>query len=59
VAGCRGYLSQSEFPLTFGLYNRTKIDKVTIRWPGKDKMVSELTGLTLDQAHTVRQAESK
>jgi hypothetical protein len=59
VAGCRGYLSQSEFPLTFGLYNRTKIDKVTIRWPGKDKMVWELTDLAVDKPHTIRQAELK
>jgi hypothetical protein len=57
VAGCRGYLSQSEFPLTFGLGKHTKIDKVTIRWPGKTKMVSEFTDLTADRPRTIRQAE--
>ncbi len=36
VAGARGYLSQSEFPVTVGLGTTTKVDKVTVRWPGKD-----------------------
>jgi hypothetical protein len=36
VAGARGYLSQSEFPVTVGLGATAKVDKVTVRWPGKD-----------------------
>jgi hypothetical protein len=36
VAGARGYLSQSEFPVTVGLGPAGKVDKVTVRWPGKD-----------------------
>ncbi len=30
----RGYLSQSEPPVTFGVGNRTAVKKVTIHWPG-------------------------
>ena len=30
----RGYLSQSELPLTFGLGDRKSVDKVLIHWPG-------------------------
>ena len=36
VTGARGYLSQSELPLTVGLGTATTVDKVTVRWPGKD-----------------------
>jgi len=34
VSTARGYLSQSEFPITFGLGKTDKIDRVEIRWPG-------------------------
>ncbi len=36
VSGARGYLSQSELPVTVGLGKAEAIDKVTVRWPGKD-----------------------
>ncbi len=36
VTGGRGYLSQSELPLTFGLGERATIDRVTIHWPGRN-----------------------
>src|SRR5262249_49929240 len=36
VAGARGYLSQSELPVTVGVGPTTKVDKITVRWPGKD-----------------------
>ena len=32
VSPTRGYLSQSEFPLTFGLGKHEKVEKVTIHW---------------------------
>lgn len=35
VTAARGYLSQAELPLTFGLGNAESIDKVEIRWPGE------------------------
>ncbi len=34
VMPTRGYLSQSELPLTFGLGDRKSVDKVLIHWPG-------------------------
>src|SRR5262249_19210511 len=36
VASARGYLSQSELVVTFGLGKQTKIDRVTVQWPGRD-----------------------
>jgi hypothetical protein len=35
VTSARGYLSQSELPITFGLGKTDKIDRVEIRWPGR------------------------
>lgn len=35
VTAARGYLSQPELPLTFGLGKATAIDKLEIRWPGE------------------------
>lgn len=34
VMPAKGYLSQSELPLTFGLGNATRIDGVEVIWPG-------------------------
>jgi hypothetical protein len=34
LTGTHGYLSQSELPVTFGLGVATKIDRITVRWPG-------------------------
>ena len=56
VAGGRGYLSQSELPLTFGLGKNATIDKITIRWPGAnagEPMV--LTGVAVDKVYPVSQ----
>lgn len=36
VMAVRSYLSQSELPLTFGLGDQDKIDKISVRWPGGD-----------------------
>jgi enediyne biosynthesis protein E4 len=36
VCAARGYLSQSELVLTFGLGKTTKVDRVIIHWPGRD-----------------------
>ncbi|HEX5272924.1 MAG TPA: CRTAC1 family protein, partial [Gemmataceae bacterium] len=48
VTGARGYLSQSELPVTFGLGDATKVDRVTIRWPGKDGGETVLTDVDID-----------
>ena len=35
VVGARGYLSQSELPITLGLGKTETVEKVTVRWPGR------------------------
>jgi hypothetical protein len=56
VCSARGYLSQSELPVTFGLGDTAQVDKVTIHWPGKNAgAVQELKGLAVDQVHHVKQ----
>src|SRR5262249_23290942 len=58
VAGARGYLSQSEFLLTFGLGKLTKIDKITIRWPGRNPGPdTELTDVAIDRLHVIKQGK--
>jgi hypothetical protein len=59
VLSARGYLSQSEFPVTFGLGTRDKIDCVTIRWPGKDGGEETFTNLAVDQTHTLKQGSGQ
>src|SRR5262249_38028147 len=60
VTGGRGYLSQSELTLTFGLGNLKAVDRVTIRWPGKDAGPPQgLTGLAVDREHVIKQASGK
>lgn len=56
VTAGRGYLSQSELPLTFGLGKATKIDKLTIYWPGKDAGAPDVfTDLPVDRLHGFKQ----
>ncbi|HEV2947346.1 MAG TPA: CRTAC1 family protein [Gemmataceae bacterium] len=57
VTSGRGYLSQSELTLTFGLGQLQKVDKVTIRWPGKNGGTQILEGkdLEINKTHTVVQ----
>ncbi len=53
VMPTRGYLSQVELPLTFGLGESAKVDSVRIHWP--DGTRQELTDVTADQVLTVEQ----
>lgn len=53
--GARGYLSQSELAVTFGLGKTSKVDRLTIRWPGADVGVQTLTDLAVDRVHVIRQ----
>jgi hypothetical protein len=55
VAGARGYLSQSELPITVGLGSARSIDKVTVRWPGKDIPPQVWTNLQAGMRYTLRQ----
>ncbi len=59
VAAARGYLSQSELVQTFGLGDTAKIDRMTIRWPGRDGGTQVIEGekIRLDQEQTIRQGK--
>jgi hypothetical protein len=55
VTSGHGYLSQSELPVTFGLGKSTRIDKVTIKWPGKKGGTQVLKKLKADMVYVVEQ----
>jgi hypothetical protein len=59
VTGARGYLSQSELVLTFGVGSAAKTDKVTVRWPGKDAGTETWTNLDPGKTHVLKQGEAK
>jgi len=60
VLAGRGYLSQSELPLTFGLGKTAKIDRVTVAWPGRDPGAPTLReNLDADQTLTIHQSKEK
>jgi hypothetical protein len=60
VLAGRGYLSQSELPLTFGLGKTGKIDRVTIRWPGRDPgQPTVRENLDADQVLSIEQGTEK
>ncbi len=59
LASARGYLSQSELPVTFGLGKTAKVDRVTIYWPGRNGGKQELTNLAVDQVHHIRQGANQ
>jgi hypothetical protein len=59
VTSARGYLSQSELPLTFGLGKATKVDRVIIQWPGKNGGRKELTNLAINKTHVIKQNRGK
>ncbi|VTS01682.1 CRTAC1 family protein [Tuwongella immobilis] len=59
VAG-RGYLSQSELELTFGLGKIDKIDRITVSWPGSPDLKPEVwSNLPVDQLHRLEQGQAK
>jgi len=59
VAGARGYLSQSEFPVTIGLGAIDKVDRVIVKWPGKDAGEEEFVVPGVDRAVEVKQGAGK
>jgi enediyne biosynthesis protein E4 len=60
VSGARGYLSQSELPLSVGVGTASRIDRVIVRWPGKDAEPSQVwTDLEVDRGYELRQGTSQ
>ena len=57
VLSGRGYLSQCELPLTFGLGKQALVDRVTVRWPGRNAGKQVLTGLDVNRTYVIRQTE--
>jgi hypothetical protein len=56
VASGRGYLSQSELVLTFGLGKTAKVDRITIEWPGRKGGKQVLENVTdVDRVVTISQ----
>jgi hypothetical protein len=55
VTSARGYLSQSELPLTFGLGKADRIERVEILWPGLACQPQVLTGLAVNKPHVIVQ----
>ncbi len=55
VTGSRGYLSQSELVLTVGLGSGTKVESVTVKWPGKDAGTQTWQGLDAGTEHRLEQ----
>jgi hypothetical protein len=53
VMPTRGYLSQSELPVTFGLGDRTSVDEVRIRWP--DGSLQSVRGVAIDSTTRIIQ----
>ena len=53
VMATRGYLSQSELPVTFGLGRSTSVDEVTITWP--DGSTQTVANPPVDQFLTLTQ----
>ena len=57
VTSARGYLSQSELPLTFGLGKATKVDRIEIRWPGAPAGAVQVVdpAPAVDRVHRIKQ----
>ncbi len=58
VTGGRGYLSQSELVLPVGIGTAGKVDKVTVRWPGKNAGTETWSDLEAGRTHVLKQGES-
>jgi enediyne biosynthesis protein E4 len=54
VMPTKGYLSQSELPLTFGIGKATRVDRVEVTWPGGT--TQKVSALKIDSLNVVREA---
>jgi hypothetical protein len=60
VTASRGYLSQSELPVNVGLGSAKRVDRITVRWPGKDAGAPQVwTNLEADRCYRLKQGETK
>lgn len=55
VMPTRGYLSQSELPVTIGLGDSTAIDEVQVQWPGGRRQ--RLSGVRIDALNRVLESD--
>ncbi|MCB1127967.1 MAG: ASPIC/UnbV domain-containing protein, partial [Verrucomicrobiae bacterium] len=55
VMPTRGYLSQSELPVTFGLGTADRIDAIEIRWP--NGRIQDPGPLEVDRLHVITEPE--
>lgn len=53
----RGYLSQSDLTITFGLGEAKVVDRVRVRWPGRAEQVQTWDNLPVGQRHVLRQTD--
>jgi hypothetical protein len=59
VTAGRGYLSQSELPLTFGVGKTEHVDKITIRWPDAQATTEVWKALKVNRAYHLKQGTGK
>lgn len=59
VVGGRGYLSQSELPVTIGLGKADKVDRLLVKWPGKDLMEEIFPVPAIDRTIDLKQGEGQ
>lgn len=57
VMPTRGYLSQSELPVTFGLGEHDRVDRVTVFWP--DGTVQPIPEVMVNRLHEITQADAE
>lgn len=56
ISSARGYLSQSDLVVTFGLNHHKAVERVSVRWPGSFNQPQTWLNLGVDQYHTLVQA---
>ena len=54
VGGARSYLSQGELPLTIGLGKATKVDRIRVRFPGRETDEQNWSNLGAGQTHVLK-----
>jgi hypothetical protein len=55
ITTARGYLSQSDIVATFGIGEAAVVDRVTVRWPGRDGKEQTWSVLQVRKRHELRE----